>query len=144
RSREFQSAFGPVIDTVPSFQTLGNDPAAAMARGPSAAEVALLPESQWLLNLDGLVSRELLRLNYPAYQVMLDFPLARWHSAETTSDEQAAVNALNEFLLSEAQQTKAMEYGLRPANSEPTMANALFAAGEAYGILYQPDYGQAV
>ncbi|MBC7810592.1 MAG: substrate-binding domain-containing protein [Burkholderiales bacterium] len=158
RSREFQSAFVPIINAVPNFQTLGSDIAAAAARGSSTVEIALLPESQWLLNLDGITNNEDMRFSYPAYQFMLDFPLARWQSDTTTADEQAAVDAVANFLLSAAQQQNAQRFGLRPAQGEPgapagsatptaaqlTQTSPLFEAALPYGIMLQPDYGQLV
>ena len=50
RDSAYRDWLGPVIASVPNFQTLGTDPAAAMARGPSTAAMALLPESLWLAN----------------------------------------------------------------------------------------------
>ncbi|MEO8611465.1 MAG: hypothetical protein ABI690_26440 [Chloroflexota bacterium] len=138
----FRTWMKPVIQALPS---LSGDPVAAMARGPSTVEIGLFPESQWLLNLSGLVKNEDVRFNYPAYQLILDFPLARWDDNSTTTPEQrAAVDMLSDWLSAAAQQAKAPDYGLRPAASEPTDANKLFAAGVPYGIQLTPNFGTTV
>jgi len=144
RAADFREWMLAVIESVPNFSTLGSDPAAAMARGPSTVEIGIFSESQWLLNLSGLLQNEDIRLNYPAYQFVLDFPLVRWQDSSTTPEQQQAVDILSAWLLAEAQQADAPDFGLRPAAGEPTEADALFAAGAAYGIQLEPDYGQAV
>lgn len=142
RGREFRDWLAPVARSL--AQTSG-DPATAMAsQGASLIELALFPEVQWLTNLSGMISREPVQLFYPAYQFQLDFPLARWQDAAAPAEVQAAVAALRNWLLSEAQQASAQTFGLRPAAGEPALTAAPFAAGVAYGILIQPDYGQAV
>jgi hypothetical protein len=145
RDSTFRAWLEPVIASVPNFQTLGADPAAAMARGPSTVEIALLPESLWLNNLRGLTGSEPVVFAYPQFQLMLDFPLAGWASAADVSDtERAAVLALGEWLAAPQQQAALLDHGLRPAQAEPDASAALFAAAAPYGILYEPDYGQAV
>ncbi len=145
RDSAFRAWLEPVIASVPSFQTLGADPAAAMARGPSTVEIALLPESLWLKNLNGLVSSEAVAFAYPQFQFVLDFPLAGWaNAAEVTDTERAAVRALADWLAAPAQQAALPDYGLRPAHTEPGADARLFANAAPYGILLAPDYGQAV
>jgi hypothetical protein len=134
----------PVIQAVPNFATLGSDPAATMARGTSTVEIALFPEAQWLLNLRGMMSNEAVVLNYPAYQMVLDFPLNRWESAQTTDEQRAAVDVLRAWLMNDAQQALLGSFGLRPAVGEPAQTEPLFAAGLASGILLAPDYGQQI
>jgi hypothetical protein len=141
-SGDFRNWMLPVIKAVPN---LGGDPVLAMASGPSTVEIGLFPEAQWLLNLTGLLNKEDIRLNYPAYQMILDFPLARWDDNSTTTPEQReAAGLLNSWLSAAAQQAKAPNYGLRPAAAEPTDADKLFAAGVPYGIQLTPNFGQAV
>ncbi len=142
RGREFRDWLAPVARSL--AQTSG-DPAVAMAsQGASLIELALFPEVQWLVNLNGMTSREPLQLFYPAYQFQLDFPLARWQDAAAPAEMGAAVAALRAWLLSDAQQANAQAFGLRPAAGEPASTADLFAAGARYGILAAPDYGQAV
>ena len=135
---EFRNWMLPIIQSVPNFQTLGADPAETIAaRGTSVADVALLPESEWLMQINRLNANEF-QLSYPQYQFVFDFPLARWDNPQTTDDRRAAVAAFGTFLLSEAQQTSMMRFGLRPAASEPTGSETLFAAGQAFGIQTAP------
>lgn len=143
RAEDFRAWMFPVIGSVP-FTTLGIDPAAAMARGPSTVEIGIFPESQWLLNLSGLLQNEDVVLNYPAYQFVMDFPLVRWQDSSTTDEQRQAVDLLNGWLLSVAQQANAPDHGLRPAAVEPTETDALFAAGVPYGIQLAPDFGQTI
>lgn len=148
RAADFRNWMTPIIASVPNFQTLGANPAAAMARGPSTAEIALLPESQWLMSLNGLVSNEPVVFSYPAYPFMLDFPLATWSRAQTANPkaaiERAAADDLAEWLLDEARQAALMAEGLRPAQGEPDADAVLFQAGAAYGIQLAPNFSQLV
>jgi hypothetical protein len=91
RGTEFYDWLTPIIASVPNFQTLGADVAKTVARGPSTVEIALLPESQWLLNLSAMTSNEPIILSYPAYDFVFDFPVARWDDLQTTDTERAAV-----------------------------------------------------
>jgi hypothetical protein len=145
RTSGFRTWLQPVIESVPNFQTLGTDPAAAMARGPSNAEMALLPENLWLNNLRGLTDEagDSFVFSYPAYQFVLDFPLAAWN-APLNEIEPLAVQALADWLALPAQQSAAVAKGLRPSAGEPDETAALFAAASAYGIVLEPDYGTAV
>ncbi|MBZ0306641.1 MAG: substrate-binding domain-containing protein, partial [Anaerolineae bacterium] len=107
---------GPIVDSVPNFSSLGTDPADRMVNTrQSAAEIALLPESQWLIHYNNLTRIEPIFLNYPESYLLLDFPYAVWDGQETTADEQQAAADFGRFLLSDAQQRAAGEYGLRPA-----------------------------
>ncbi len=145
RARAFRDWMQPVIRSVPNFSTLAGDPAAAMARqGTATADVALLPEVDWLVNLSRLQRIEEVVFAYPAYQFVLDFPLARWNDPQTGADERAAVDALAAWLLAPAQQAQALEYGLRPVNGSAAPETALFAAGAASGIRYDAALGQPV
>ena len=136
RDSAFRNWLSPVIASVPNFQTLGTDPAAAVARGPSQVDMALLPESLWLKNLNGLTDSEAFVFSYPAYQFVLDFPLAGWDDpTEITNVETLAVEALRDWLLSESQQQSAIRHGLRPAQGAIESGTAPFAAGEPYGIM---------
>ena len=143
---DFHDWLLPVVNSVPNFTTLGSDPAAAMARGPSTVEIALFPEAQWLLNLRGLLNIEEVRLNYPVHQFVLDFPLAAWQDSTDpdATDVGEAIKLLADALAAPMAQNKLTAYGLRPAASEPTEADALFAAAVPYGVLLTPDYGQVV
>lgn len=143
RDTTFRAWMQPVIESVPNFQTLGSDPAASVARGPATAAMALLPENLWLNNLRGLTDDEAFTFSYPAYQFMLDFPLAGWQG-QTTEIEQLAVQALGDWLSQPEQQSRAIASGLRPAQGEPAETATLFAAAGPSGILLEPDYGTPV
>jgi hypothetical protein len=132
---DFRNWFAPVAASVPNFATLGADPAAAMAsRGASVAEIGLLPESRWLLNLEGLLKNEPVQLAYPAYPFVFDFPLVRWNDTSTTVEQQQAVDALNGWMTGGAEQANTVIFGLRPASGVAPASAALFSAGSAYGV----------
>lgn len=142
RQRLLQSDFNEwmrsIVSAVPSFNTLGNDPAATMAsRGTSVAEIALLPEVMWLNNLDGLQGSDPIMLSYPTTGYELTFPVAMWNHTETTDDTKAAVNAFADYVAG-AGQSSAMEYGLRPVSNVQTETNSPFDAGADVGILLDP------
>jgi len=141
---DFHDWLTPVVQSVPNFTTLGSDPAAAMAGSSSIASIALLPEAQWLLNLRGLLNNEDVRLSYPAYQFVLDFPLAVWQDSTATDavDVGEAVKLLADALAAPTAQGRLTAFGLRSAAAEPTDADALFTAAVPYGVLLTPDYGQ--
>ncbi|MBZ0290486.1 MAG: hypothetical protein K8I30_22880, partial [Anaerolineae bacterium] len=140
-SNTFRNWMLPVIRSVPNFT---GDPVAAMARGASTMEIGLFPEVQWLLNLSGLLKNEEVRLYYPAYQFVLNFPLARWDDSTVTNEQREAVSLLSNWLSAEAQQASAPTYGLRAVAVEPTDADPLFAAGVPYGIQLTPTFATVV
>ncbi|RMF76724.1 MAG: hypothetical protein D6737_19540 [Chloroflexi bacterium] len=141
-SSAFRGWMQPVLMSVPNFSTLGGDPAAAMARGPNTVEIALFPESLWLENLDGMRDNENVRLSYPRFQFMLDFPLAIWNDGTVTEEERRAVEVVRNWLLDSDRQRRAQDFGLRPAQGEPD--GGLFIDAMDVGIVLMPDYGQAV
>jgi ABC-type sulfate transport system substrate-binding protein len=136
---EFRNWFEPVLESVPNFNSLGASPAETLAaRGASVGDIALLPESEWLVNLRGtLVGGDAVRLSYPEYNFLFDFPLARWIDAEAAPETGSAVAQFAGWLTSAAQQTAAQGYGLRPAAGTPT--GERFTAAERYGALPAPD-----
>lgn len=141
----FSAWFAPLADSMLNARRIGGSPVQAMAtRGTAVADYALLPESQWLKGLAGLVNDRRVTFSYPAHQFMLDFPLAAWSDAETDATRKAGVEAFGAFLIGEAGQALAVEHGLRPVSAEPTSDASLFAAALAQGILLEPDYGQLV
>ncbi len=135
----------PIFDAVPNFQTLGGNVAQGFARGPSTAEIGILPEVQWLLQLNGILRNEAVGFYYPRYNFVLDFPLAMWAdpTAPLSDDERAAVAAFGQYLRTTAQE-RVTAYGLRPAEREPQTGDALFDEALKYGIALAPDYGIAV
>jgi hypothetical protein len=115
-STDVQEWLKPMIDAVPNYSTLGVDPAQVMAtRGTSTAEIALLPESQWLAHYDQLNRVEAIRLFYSNTYMMLDFPYTIWRGAETDEDQLRAAQAFGDFLMGSEQQRRLGEAGFRPA-----------------------------
>lgn len=144
RSTEFRDWLTPVIESV-NFQNMLADPAATVARGPSTVQIALLPESQWLMNLTGLTDDEEIVFSYPAYAFVFDFPIAAWRTAaEVTPAEREAVTAFSRWLLDAAQQNQLAEHGLRPASGELAVNSPLFAQGQPLGIQLQPDLSRTI
>jgi hypothetical protein len=148
-SGDFQDWMLPVVNSVPNFNTLGADPAASMAaRGASVGAIGLLPESMWLNNLDGLLKQEDMVLSYPEYQFRFEFPLARWQETSTStladSDVEQAVAALGNHLLSNAQQARVVEFGLRPMSGDVPAGAALFEEAATYGASLEPVAGQII
>ena len=146
RDNGFRDWLTPVVASV-NFQTLGNDPAAGVARSAATAAMGLLPENLWLQNLNGLTdeSGDGFTFSYPAYQFILDFPVARWQATnQVTEIEQLAVQALADWMLSDAEQARAIASGLRPAEGEPDTSATRFVAAEAYGIVLEPAYGDNI
>lgn len=142
-SSGFRAWFDPIAASMNNARRLGESPAQAMAaRGATVADFALLPESLWLRSLGELSQRqEAMIFAYPAAQKLLDFPLAIWEDAETDANERAALRAFADYLLSDAVQTLAAEYGLRPVLLPLTGAEPLFAAGLPFGIALEAPPG---
>lgn len=143
-AQTFRTWLSPIVKSKPSFFVSG-DAVSAMTNGPSTIEMGMFPESQWLLNIKGMINQEEVRVNYPAYQFMLDFPLVRWQD-DTVGDpeRQIAVKQLSDWLSNAQQQANLPNYGLRPATTEPTQANDLFRVAIQYGVAFTPNYGQPV
>lgn len=138
-SGDFEDWMSPILTSVPNYNTLGTSVAQTMAaRGSSVGDLALLPESEWLNNLSGQLvsSGNPIRLSYPAYPFVFDFPLLRWQGM--TDDENKAVAALGSWLLAQHPET----YGLRPATGLPPQTAKLFADAESYGVELSPDLSQ--
>ncbi|MCU0511483.1 MAG: substrate-binding domain-containing protein [Anaerolineae bacterium] len=126
----------PFAAAVRNAQRLGESPAQAMAsRGASVADFALLPEAQWLVSLNELLRQERLVFSYPAYQVLLDFPLALWDDASTTDLQRQAAAAFAAYLAGPAGQQAASAAGLRPASGVVDSSATLFTVAAPYGIL---------
>lgn len=135
RDPAFREWLEPVARSVPNFQTLGSNPAQAMAqRGTSVASIALLPESQWLPHLAQIGPADSFELRYPEYQFLMDFPLLRWEDETVTPDEAAGVNQFVDWLAAPARQQGTVDFGLRPAEDDPPETASLFVEAESYGI----------
>jgi hypothetical protein len=88
--------------------------------GYSVGDGGQLLESDLLNNMDGIQTRwgEPLAIFYPKYVTWFDFPFTVWVGPETTAVEKNAALEFQRYLLSDEIQTKAVEYGLRPVNSD--------------------------
>lgn len=127
-----------VISSVPNFNTIGDDVGAFFARSSASADIALTVESHWLTNLDSILRDGDITLSYPEYPFVFDFPLAQWEDDFVSGDVRAGIRAFNDFLLNSESQNATVDFGLRPANSNPDSSASLFTAGEAYGIQLSP------
>jgi hypothetical protein len=141
--REFQRWLEPVIEAVPSFATLGAQPATTIAsRGESVADFGLLPESEWVLRYDRLAARAPFVFAYPAYKVVFDMPLVIWAGPETTSAERTALQQFNDALMQETVQKLAIGFGLRPGRLPLDSINA--ARFSAAGLELSAIPGQTI
>lgn len=142
---DFLAWFTPIEDAIQNSERLGESSASAMAsRGASVADFALLPEVDWLRNLNNLNNQETMVFAYPAHNVVLDFPLALWDDTQTTTIEREAVQAFADYVLSAEGQQSARDFGLRPVTGEPTDTDALFVTAVPLGIVLEPNYGAIV
>lgn len=135
----FRQWLTPVFETI-NFSTIGNDPAAFVARGTASADVAIAPESLWLQNLSGITRNEAIRLNYPEYTFVFDFPLTAWNDATVPDETRSAAARLGDWLMSAPQQAKLTQYGLRPINKMIDTTDTLFTQAEQYGIQPNPTF----
>jgi hypothetical protein len=138
---DFHIWIEPILQSVPNYATLGTSVAQTLAaRGVTVGAIALLPESEWINNLRGALveSGNPIRLSYPAYPFVFDFPLARRQGL--TADENAAVDAFAAWMLNQHPEN----YGLRPPSGIPAETAQLFTAGEDYGVQLDLDLTQTV
>lgn len=137
----FHTWIEPILLSVPNYNTLGTSVAQILAtRGATVGAIALLPESEWLNNLRGALveSGNPIRLSYPAYSLVFDFPLARRQGL--TADENAAVDAFAAWMLNQRPEN----YGLRPPSGIPPETAQRFTEAESYGVQLDVDLTQAV
>lgn len=134
---DFTTWFQPIEDSVRNSERFGGNPAQVIAsRGTSAADFALLPESQWLTQVDSLLERGEVTFSYPAYQFPLDFPVAVWSDSSTVDSTRSAVESFANFLMTDGQAI-ALEHGFRPANTLIDADASLFANAINHGILLE-------
>lgn len=132
--------FNPVIEAMRNARRIGGNPAEALggARGSSAFDIAILPESQWLTALNVLSKGEAVSLSYPPQQYILDFPLSAWQDTQQADPiATEAVKVFGDFLLSATGQSLAADYGLRPVSGLPE-ENLLFTRAANLGIQLEP------
>lgn len=133
----FTTWFQSIEDSVRNSERFGGNPAQVMAtRGTSAADFALLPESQWLTQMSSLLERGDISFAYPVYQFPLDFPVAIWSDSSTSDSTRSAVESFANFLSTEGASI-ALDYGFRPVNSLLDENASLFANAINEGILFE-------
>lgn len=100
--------------------------------GYTAGDGGQFLESDLLQNMNGIQNRwrEPMVLHYPKVTAWFDFPFAIWAGPETSAMQKNAALAFQSFLLSEGQQRRALEFGLRPADSS-------LPVGAAVGSLFE-------
>jgi hypothetical protein len=107
--------------------------------GYTTGDAGQLLESDLLVNMQGIQTRwaDPLRIVYPEYVTWFDFPFTVWMGPETTALEKNAALEFERYLLAEANQKKALAYGLRPANPEVpvTGEGSLFDQWAGQGVL---------
>lgn len=106
--------------------------------GYSVGDGGQLLESDLLAHMAGIQTRwaDSLRVYYPRYVTWFDFPFTVWMGPETTAAQKNAALEFERYLLSEAIQRQAIEYGLRPADPEipVTEGDTPFVRYEAQGV----------
>lgn len=107
--------------------------------GYTAGDGGQFLESDLLQNLQGILNRweEPPIIRYPKFVTWFDFPFTVWVGPETSALEKNAALEFQRFLLSGAQQRKALAYGLRPANPDvPVDASedSLFVRWQDQGV----------
>lgn len=122
---EFQAWLKELMGAVTDFSSLGAYSVENLALfGYSMGDGGQLLESDLLMNMAGIQTRwaDPLVIRYPRYLTWFDFPFTVWMGQETTAGEKNAALAFEQYLLSPDVQTRAVKYGLRPANSEVSVA----------------------
>lgn len=109
-----------LLDTVVDFQPYGAEN--MVLYGPSAGDAGQVLENYLLLNAEAIEKRwgDGLVVVYPDPVAWYDFPFAIYmgKEKETTAAEKDAAVLFKQFLLSEAQQTATLKFGLRPASPD--------------------------
>lgn len=137
---EFQAWLTELMGAVTDFSSASAYTAEDFALfGYSVGDGGQLLESDLLQNMQGILTRweDPLRLYYPEYVTWFDFPFTVWVGPETSALEKNAALEFQRFLLSDAQQQAALQYGLRPANSNipvDAVPESLFTTWQDTGV----------
>lgn len=117
----FRDAFlSAIINSVPDYNAVGTDAPLFMVRsGQAVADIGIAPESQWLLRLGNFPAGDPIRLSYPRYLFVLDFPLVRWSGTANDPDTRNALERFAAFLGEPERQADLLNFGLRPTESTP-------------------------
>ena len=137
---EFQTWLAELMGAVTDFSSASAYTAEDFALfGYSVGDGGQLLESDLLQNMQGISTRweDPLRIYYPDYLTWFDFPFTVWVGPETTALQKNAALEFQRFLLADEQQQAALQYGLRPANSNVALDSAeesLFTLWEDQGV----------
>jgi len=128
------------MGAVTDFSSLGAYSVENLALfGYSMGDGGQLLESDLLVNMSGIKTRweDPLVIVYPEYLTWFDFPFTVWMGQETSALEKNAALEFEKYLLSPEVQARAVEYGLRPANPEVSVAegDSLFVQWESQGAM---------
>lgn len=109
-----------LLDTVVDFQPYGVEN--MVIYGPSAGDAGQVMENYLLLNAEAIEKRwgDGLVVIYPDPIAWYDFPFAIYmgKEKETSASEKDAAVLFKQFLLTQAQQTETLRFGLRPASPD--------------------------
>lgn len=143
-NQAFLTWFAPIVDSVPNFNTIGDDVATFMLTRGTSVNIGIIPEAQFLTQIDTFIRNRPIVVSYPEYPVVFDFPLVWWNpvNANLSFDEQTqrtqAIQAFISWLLEPAQQAQLSQYGLRPVALSISENDELFRKGVDVGIQYAP------
>jgi hypothetical protein len=124
--------------TVASSAALVND---MLVFGPSRFDAAVTYENLAIQFLPDAARRgRPLRILYPPSNVMSDHPFVVLEGSWVGEEQRAAAILFRDFLLSPAQQARAVEFGLRPSRSGVPLdrAGSPFARNAAAGVRVDP------
>ncbi|MBM4429563.1 MAG: ABC transporter substrate-binding protein [Chloroflexi bacterium] len=137
---EFQKWLKELMGAVTDFSSLGSYSVENLALfGYSMGDGGQLLESDLLVNMSGIQTRwqDPLIIAYPNYVTWFDFPFTIWMGDETSAVEKNAALAFEQYLLQPEVQKRAVELGLRPANTEVSVTDAgsLFVQWQDQGAM---------
>ncbi len=117
----FQEWLKELMGAVTDFSSLGAYSVENLALfGYSMGDGGQLLESDLLTNMAGIQTRweDPLVIVYPEYLTWFDFPFTIWMGPETSALQKNAALEFERYLLSPEVQERAVQQGLRPANTE--------------------------
>jgi Ca-activated chloride channel family protein len=137
---EFQKWLKELMGAVTDFSSLGAYSVENLALfGYSMGDGGQLLESDLLVNMAGIRTRwqDPLVIVYPKYVTWFDFPFTIWMGDETTALEKNAALEFEQYLLQPEIQMRAVEMGLRPANTEVSVTEpgSLFVEWQDQGAM---------
>jgi len=137
---EFQQWLGELMGAVTNYSGAYSVEDLALF-GYSMGDGGQLLESDLLTNMAGIQTRwaDPLVIEYPLYLTWFDFPFSVWMGPETSALEKNAALVFQQYLLSDAQQQKALARGLRPANLDVPLdgPDSLFVRWQEQGAMTQ-------